>query len=61
MSIFCAKVFTLLRRIKRLIFRRWIIIISCVMRRKNRGVNFFMILTLGLDYRLLRICKICLM
>lgn len=39
--------------------RRWITTISCVMRRKNRGVNSSMTPTLGLDYRLLRTCKIC--
>lgn len=39
--------------------RRWITTICCVMRRKNRGVNSSMTPTLGLDYRLLRTCKIC--
>ena len=44
---------------KRLTPRRWITTICCVMRRKNRGVNSSMTPTLGLDYRLLRTCKIC--
>ena len=55
----CAKVSTLSRRTKRPTPRRWITTICCVMRRKNRGVNSSMTPTLGLDYRLLRTCKIC--
>lgn len=39
--------------------RRWITTICCVMRRKNRGGNSSMTPTLGLDYRLLKTCKIC--
>ncbi len=55
----CAKVSTLSRRTKRPTPRRWITTICCVMRRKNRGGNSSMTPTLGLDYRLLKTCKIC--